>query len=296
MGHGNYIALFDVLGFEERLEALGLQEMLIRYEALIDTVNYRKHHTEHVFEKLGFSEEPYWTAEGDILIFTKTHGAYASDSILLWANRTWPAVSQENEESFLSLASNATNGWKYHPIPCDNFLEVCNDLMCRGLEVGLPLRGAISIGEAVLDSSRSIFLGKPIIEAARLEAGQRLIGTSFCSSMVAQFIPQRFKISFDNHIKENYHSLFGGAMLDWPRHWRNTRKSDLREAISKLNTNEKYSEYYKNTLEMISFSETFADQFESLQEKSIRTQYDQFSWSNSELSVSCRAIRRVSVS
>ncbi|WP_268580317.1 hypothetical protein, partial [Escherichia coli] len=71
MGHGYLVALFDVLGFEERLKRLGLAEMLSRYEALIDVVNYRADHTHQVFQVLEFSEAPYWTAEGDVFLFTK---------------------------------------------------------------------------------------------------------------------------------------------------------------------------------------------------------------------------------
>jgi hypothetical protein len=295
MTHGSYIALFDVLGFEERLTTLGLNVMLDRYEALIEVVNYRKEQVQRVFGTLGFSEAPYWTAEGDVFIFSETHGAYASDSLLLWANRTWPEAAEEREDAFQALADNPAEGWKYHPIPCDNFLDVCNDLMCRGLEVGLPLRGAIAIGDAVLDQSRSIFLGKPIVEAARLESGQRLIGASFCASMAAQMIPQRFAIKFDKHIKESHRPFWGGAMLDWPRHWRRTRKADLGDVISALNTNPRYASYYENTLELIAFSQNFAGQFESSEETSVRTQYKPFSWSNSELSVRARAIRRVPI-
>lgn len=291
--HGSYVALFDVLGFEERLTTLGLSEMLSRYEALIEVVNYRKRQVEHVFGALGFSEAPYWTSEGDVFIVSKTHGAYASDSILLWSNRTWPEAALDSDDAFRSLAGNSADGWKYLPIPPDNFLDVCNEIMCSGLEVGLPLRGAIAAGEAVLDQSRNVFIGRPIVEAARLEYGQRLIGASFCASMVPQVVPRRFSVGLDKHIKDTHRSLWGGALLDWPRHWRRTRKVDLGEAISKLNTSERHASYYENALELVAFSNTLAGQFEGPEETSVRAQYEQFSWSKSDLSVHARAIRRV---
>lgn len=293
MDHGYFVALFDVLGFEERLNNFGLSEMLVRYESLIDVVNYRKEQRQHVFDTLGFSEAPYWTSEGDVSIFSEIYGAYASDSILLWANRTWPEARTANSDVLQISASNPADGWKFHPIPCDNFLDVCNDLMCRGLEVGLPLRGAIAIGDAVLDQERNVFLGQPIVEAARLEGGQKLIGTSFCISTKGQTVPPRFTLQFDKHIKNTHRSLWGGAMLDWPRHWRRTRKSDLLNVIAALNTNPKYSIYYENTLELIAYSKTIAGKFESSEETSIRSQYEPFSWSNNELAVRARAVRRV---
>lgn len=295
MAHGNYVALFDVLGFEDRLNSIGLRGMLSRYEALIESVNYRATQIHDIFGTMGFSEAPYWAAGGDVFLFTKTHGTYASDSILIWSNRTWTDVENDSDEVFRESSKNPEDGWKYHPVPCDNFLDVCSDLMCRGIEVGLPLRGAIAIGEAVLDPERKIFIGKPIVEAARLESGQNLVGASFCSSKSKQHVPPRYLLAFDRHIKESHRGLWGGAMLDWPRHWRRTRRSDLKSAVSALNTNPAYSKYYENTIDLVNFSEGFATQHESLEEISIRTQYQQFAWSNTKLSVSARAVRMVPV-
>ncbi len=295
MAHGFFVALFDVLGFEERLKRFGLPGMLERYEALIDVVNYRKQHVQQVFGDLRFSEAPYWTAEGDIFIFTETYGTYASDSILLWAYRTWPEARNASEEAFRTSADNPADGWKFHPVPCDNFLDVCNDLMCRGVEVGLPLRGAVAVGDAVLDQARGIFLGQPIVDAARLESGQRLIGTSFCLSMTNQVTPPRFSLQFDRHLKDTHRQRCNGSMLDWPRHWRRTRNADLSEVVAALNTDPKYATYYENTLELIALSETFAGKFESSNETSVRTQYDPFSWDKKKLAVNVRPVRRVPV-
>lgn len=269
--------------------------MLSRYEALIEVVNYRKDQTNLVFQALKFSEAPYWTAEGDVFLFTKTHGTYASDSILLWANRTWPEARNMSAKELQLSAADPAHGWKCHPIPCDNFLDICNDLMCRAVEIGLPLRGAISIGEAVLDQARSIFLGQPIVEAARLENGQRLIGTSFCTSTAELIIPPRFALNFKKHTKDTHLPLTTGIMLDWPRHWRQTRGTSLHNAISALNVDLEYSAYYENTSELIDASQEFAGRFEGKAETSIRTQYAPFSWDNAALTVNARPIRLVPV-
>ena len=218
MSYGYIVALFDILGFEQRLARLGLREMQARYEALIKVVDYRKEQAQRVFGNLGFKEAPYWTAEGDVFTFNKVYGAYASDSILLWADRTWPEARGVELAVCRERATNPADGWIYHPIPCDSFLDVCNDLICRGLEVGLPLRGAIAVGEAVLNPDQNIFLGQPIVEAARLENGHQLIGTSFCISGMNQLIPPRFTLQFSSYIKESHRQRWGGAMLDWPRH------------------------------------------------------------------------------
>jgi hypothetical protein len=295
MAYGNLVALFDILGFEQKLASIGLAEMLARYEALIDIVNYRKEQIKLVFDERGYSEAPYWSKEGDVSIFNKTRGAYASDSILLWSESAWPAARGRSLEECKKLDSDAANGWAYLPIPCDNFLDVCNDLICRSLEVGLPLRGGISMGEAVLDQEKNIFLGQPIVEAARLEKGQRLIGASFCKSAINQTIPKRFALQFDQHIKNDYKSGWGGVVLDWPRHWRRTRSIDLVNVIKGMDTDHQFSDIYKNTLDFISHSHEFAGQFESIEETSIRSVYDAFSWSNDKLSIRARAVRRVKI-
>lgn len=292
MPYGYYVALFDILGFEKRLAGLGLEELHARYESLIETVTYREEHIKRVFGDFDFEEAPYWSADADVFLFTKTQGAYASDSILIWANRTWPDVRGMSQEKLLSHKASPSEAWKYNPIPCDNFLDVCNDLMCRGLEVGLPLRGAISVGDAVLDLQKHIFLGQPIVDAARLERGQSLIGASFSKSAIYQTIPKRFSLHFDRHIKECAREYWGGVMLDWPRHWRNTRKENLEQTVRALDTNPNFSDYYKNTLELIKYSLQFAGQFESIEETSIRSVYEPFHWSNTALSVRARSVRR----
>lgn len=296
MGHGYFVALFDVLGFEDRLKKLGLAGMLSRYEALIDVVNFRKKHVQHVFKTLNFSEAPYWTAEGEVFLFTETHGAYASDSILLWGNRTWPEARNASDEEMRNSADDPAHGWTYHPVPCDNFLEICNDLMCRAVEIGLPLRGAIAIGDAVLDQDRGIFLGQPIVDAARLENGQRLIGAGFCSSTSELIVPPRFSLSFKRHIKDSHLPLTTGAMLDWPRHWRRTRNTSLHDAVSALNTDPKYAAYYENTFELIDASQEYAGRFEGEAETSIRAQYAPFSWDNAALKIKVRPVRRARIS
>ena len=295
MYYGYLVGLFDILGFEEKFKAIGLSKMFGNYEALIDGVNYRQKQIERVFGGMAFDEAPYWTIEKDVFIFSKTHGAYASDSLLLWANRTWPEARDIKAEDFEKLLSEPSTGWKYHAIPCDNFLDVCNELICDSLEVGLPLRAALSMGPAILDEDKRIFLGEPIIDAARLEKGQKFIGAGLCKPFIKQTIPKRYLLKFDRHLKADLQNEWGGFVLDWPRHWRKTRKKDLRKIINDLNTNDKYSEYYENTLELISLSDKFSAQFESLEESSIRSVYSEFSFSNDNLSINSRAIRRVPI-
>lgn len=290
-----YLALFDILGFEERLNEIGLEGMLEKYETLIESVDYWKRQSQSVFGELNFSEAPYWVSDGDVFIFSKVFGAYASDTILMWANRNWSTSTKtDNRDTSPSIPS-PENAWFFHPIPSDNFLDACNEIMCRGIELGLPLRGGISVGKAALDQNRGIYLGKPIVESARMERGQELISASFCISTCNEIIPPRYKIPFEYHIKEQSRFAYGGSMLDWPRHWRRTRKRDIEETIEALNLDPKFDRYYKNTLNLIRASNELSKKYESNEDKSIRSQYPQFSWNNKNLKINVRQVRRIPI-
>ena len=288
---GYQIALFDILGFEGRLAARGLTSIADAYEVLISDVEARNRHMAKLFGPIGFAEAPYWTSDGDVFIFNKIFGAFASDSILLWAHRTWPDVRDKKQEDLVRLANNPADGWKAHPIPCDNFLDTCNEVMCQGLEVGLPLRGAIAMGEAILDENRRVFLGQPIVDAARMEKAQRFVGASLCSSFTSQTIPKRFTLPFNEHLKDSPPAMWSGLTLDWPRHWRNTRHDDAKERVAALDIQPNYSRYYTTTLRLIDASNALGTQHESPSDISIRAQYPEFA--SPELAVHARAVRRV---
>lgn len=292
------LCFFDVLGFENRFSKLGLGGMLQRYLQLTNIVDARNEHMLRLFQTMEFSESAYWTAEGDAFIFSRIFGSYASDSLLIWSNANFPearypeALNLTNEER-LQKAREPKEGWKYHTIPCDNLLDVCNEILCRSLEVGLPLRGALALGEAVLHLDKGIFLGQPLIDAARMEVAQLLIGASFTSSFMGQIVPPRYVVPFNTHLKNACEGLFEGHVLDWPRHWRKTRNKELRKVIQSLNTSPAASAYYENTLRLIEASEARANCFSSVEETSIRRTYSQFS--PEEIQLRARAVRRVPI-
>jgi hypothetical protein len=288
--HKYLVAFFDILGFQQKFEKVGLAEIAKRYESLIDVVDSRNEYIAELFGSMNFHEAAYWTSEGDVSIFNKVFGAYASDSVLIWAHCAWPEARDKTEMQTESLTKDPASGWVYQTVPCDNFLDTCCDLICRSIELGLPFRGAVSMGTAVIEGERRVFLGAPLIEAARLEHGQRLIGASLCRSFVHQTIPKRFLLSFDTHLKDGYQELYGDAVLDWPRYWRKTRTGDIRNEIKKLSQNAgAASVYYENSLDLVALSEKYADQFESLEDVSIRAVYE--AYSSPELAVRLRPVR-----
>ena len=142
------LCFFDVLGFETRFSDLGLHGVLQKYVALIGLVNARNEHMRRLFGETGFSESAYWTSDHDAFIFSHLYGAYASDSLLVWTHTDFPAARYPTALDLTPAerqrhASGPGDGWQYHPIPCDNLLDVCNEMICHSLKIGLPLRGAL---------------------------------------------------------------------------------------------------------------------------------------------------------
>lgn len=166
-------------------------------------------------------------------------------------------------------------------------------MVCHSLEIGLPLRGALALGEAVLHSERGVYLGQPLIDAARMEHAQRIIGTSFTRSFMNQIVPERYLVPFATHLKDVRTDQFQGNVLDWPRHWRATRKADVREVVRALNKLPSATAYYDNTLRMVDASEARAGMFDGPEETRICSAYPQFSGPG--LSLKACAVRRIRV-
>jgi len=274
------VGIFDVLGFKNKFKQFGLKEITARYAALIDIVVKREERLAEMKSLFPHMKEgPYWCAGGEIVLMTKVYAAYASDTFLVWANYTWTDLHERKKDELEKLSKDSNHDWLFRPIPCDAFLETCNELMCQSLQVGLPLRGALAAGDAILDKERSIFLGQPIIEANLLEHDQKFIGVGMCSSFADQTIPKRFSLSFSQQRKDPSAKEADGLILDWPRHWRNTRSVDLKHVVRSMNADDAFSCYYENTLASINQSETFAKDFEPGKTCPIRNNYEQFSYS-----------------
>lgn len=81
-----------------------------------------------------------------------------SDTILLWCDDSWPAVQ--------------------------SLLTSCNALIAESLALGMPLRGGVAFGEAVLDRVQRVFVGQPIVDAHLTEASQEWLGAALHSSVL----------------------------------------------------------------------------------------------------------------
>ncbi len=144
-------AMFDVLGFSEWVTSADLKTILNSYELLVERAVTRPNENGRL--------SAVQTPEGALLtVIRPPNYVYFSDTILLWCPLVPPLVG--------------------------DFVERCSDLVCEALAMDIPFRGAITLGDAVLDSESNIFLGEPIVEAANLEKGQEWIGLTFGNSAV----------------------------------------------------------------------------------------------------------------
>jgi hypothetical protein len=219
-------AMFDVLGFSAWVEATDLQTILDSYHTLIERAVLRPN------EKGGLSAVQ--TPEGaTFAVGGPPHYAYFSDTILLWCPLVPPAVG--------------------------DFVERCSDLICEALAMNIPLRGAITLGDAVLDNKTSFFIGKPIVEAHHVERGQEWIGLTFGNSAVwSPFLAQLHGTAIIEYLppmKEESKKYSSPIVVDWPRRWRDKHRGQCPSSkLRELNTKPAFSHKWTNTIEFAEFS------------------------------------------
>lgn len=147
---------------------------------------------------------------------------------------------------------------KYDVYRMEVFFNSMKELVCKSIEIGLPLRGSISVGRAIIDKEQSIFLGKPIIASARAEKSQKWIGITLSNTFNEEPYCGGFKadciLQYDKHLKEGEQDKVIPLVVDFPRYWRLNKNHSLIDAIQKLNKDGKYSEYYSNTIDFVKFS------------------------------------------
>lgn len=212
------LCLVDVLGFELRLKQDGLEQLLRTYRELL--------------EKAVFVDEMRCTAlhrRADgvacAAMFTlPVRYAHFSDTLLLWLPLAQPFVSP--------------------------FLARCTDLVCEAVTLGIPVRGAVTIGQAVMHRPTATYLGRPIVEAARLEAAQEWLGIALGPSTLwppfLHEIDPRLVLPLVPPHKPGTDARLSSYCLDWPRRWREKRTEPLTDALRRMNTLEKYRRYYSN--------------------------------------------------
>jgi hypothetical protein len=222
------LGLFDVLGFSKRLEADGLDNVVALYNHLIsETVK------KEAKRCLGLKGDG--TGKRYMVAFAlNVRYAYFSDTILLWVPL----------ESLFAAP----------------FIAHCNTFVCEALAMNVPVRGAIALGEAVMHRPSSIYIGAPIVEAARLEKDQNWIGVSLAHSatwppFLAELEPKSI-IEYDVPAKAK--DELSGVVLDWPRRWRELNSSSPKDKLSEMNEHTPHP-YYGNTIPFVEYSKANED-------------------------------------
>lgn len=225
------LGFLDVLGFASKFETFGIDEIHAHYSKITDYV--RK-------QTGGINIVP--TADGQVAVGWLILGhAYFSDTILFWT--------------------------EYNKMALPGFTELMSETVCYSIEQQLPLRGTISVGEAIFDIETHTYLGGPIIEGAKTELVQTWIGISFGSSFMKDDLSQGFHLHtvlpYKSHYKDKENIMATGMVVDWPRKWRETRKTDVRPVIQALDTVTEAHPYYENTMRFVDFSEENHDWFKN---------------------------------
>ncbi|QQO56874.1 MAG: hypothetical protein N838_29420 [Thiohalocapsa sp. PB-PSB1] len=231
MAKDQLFCFLDVLGFSNLVKTRGLASLYSDYRELLEAANKQDH------EGLVFSSwqgTPYFGME-------QLQSTYFSDTIAFWS--------------------------PYHPRDLQSLCYSIMEVLCKAIEIGLPLRGSISVGEAILDKEKQHFVGKPIVSAADAEKAQKWIGVTLSKEFreppfnggfsAACFMP------WERHLKDGGLSAVTPLALDYPRWWRQSRKNSIQEAISRLNTDPAFSKYYKNALDFADYSAANSQWWES---------------------------------
>lgn len=212
----------DVLGFSNLVENEALDSIHAKYEKLIAAANQQQHNG-LVFSS--WAGHPYFSYE-------VLESAYFSDTIVFWC----PYDVRFLQSLALSM----------------------KEVLCQSIEVGLPLRGAISVGQAILNKEKNEFIGRPVVSATKAEKVQCWIGITLSSDFREPPFNGGFSadcfIPYELHLKEDGLQRVTPLVLDFPRRWRGTRQSSLQSAVSALDRKPEFSIYYKNTLDFVEFS------------------------------------------
>lgn len=152
-----FLCYFDVLGFTKLVESKTPSEVYAIYETILKKARVNRPYTVQQIDTDDRIKPGEWTIP--VMARVPFKYAYYSDTILFWAPGHSYAIS--------------------------GFIAKCIDFFNVALKEGVFLRGVISYGDAILNKSKNIFIGRPIIEASNLEKELQWVGVTFGESIYA---------------------------------------------------------------------------------------------------------------
>lgn len=224
---------FDVLGFSERVSELGLDTIYTEYTRLLSLVEKRN---------------------GPAAMSGYAPADFTGDPEKYFANRDteikWAPIATVGDLSTYCFSDTILLWCSYRPLVAGLVIDVAIDFFCQCLHAGIPLRGAASIGELVMDQERGIFLGKPIVEAARAESAQRWCGFSLGPSFreYPMLCPANRILPFEAHIKAGCDAHVLDIGVDWTWHWRKLFSETPLPSFIERYRRTGYEAYWDNTL------------------------------------------------
>ncbi|GHV05361.1 hypothetical protein FACS1894217_02110 [Clostridia bacterium] len=224
------VCIFDILGVSSHLDSNNIDEIWEFYNTFANIASST--YDSVSFDVLSITEKVHSTDHWYDSFIDIIHHAYFSDTFMFWTINHLSSIHK--------------------------LVEICQDVFCRALEMQIPLRGCISSGEAIMDDEKLIYVGQPIVESARGENAQNWIGFAYGDSFrkglhwdCKTFLP------YHRHVKkEHKNAMFlSPFVVDWPRHWREHYKEDIRDVLRKMDTDSRFSSYYENALKFVRFSD-----------------------------------------
>ena len=267
------IALFDILGFSNIVENNNMQVILDLYNKLLDLIKKQSSESGKNYSFAGMAEpvpmtkdwkESIWVGDANGFI----NVCYASDTFIIYVNylvnrNPFRLATKKYEPHPLLWGESGQPEYpvfyaKHHIYL--SFLHTCMDFFCQSIMAGIPLRGCISTGPAVMNPQKGIYVGSTLVEAAKGETAQNALGLAFGKSFNNSHpVYNDYFIPYRGHIKHGKYAKFLSPMVpDWARYWRETpeyKDYDLTSLINKMNKNEEFSSYYDNAIKFVEFSE-----------------------------------------
>ncbi len=156
-----FVGLFDILGFSNLVKNNQLEKVWKAYSEIKTSASFIKTNLESIFKMKIINVENF------------------SDTFLMYTTDCNNKKEEDIDECFNSL------------------LGVCDALFHSANTNGIPIRGAITIGEVIVD--KGIHIGKPIVEAYEMGQCQDWIGC-WISNDAIEHISNRL---LERHIKGN---------------------------------------------------------------------------------------------
>ena len=222
------IGLFDVLGFSALVAEKGATALLGTYQDLINKAVANTSYTG--FGRIKVGKNQYGLGG----FYAPVSYSYFSDTILLWTMARLTHLSP--------------------------FLAKCADLICEALAIGMPLRGSVCLGKAIMNKAANTFVGEALVEANEIEKHQRWIGATLGSGFMINGVKEAISESlvvplFCQHRKEAMKLTFPYLTLDWVTRWNARQSADLVATLQNLRNRapEKNKVYYDTTIDFVRY-------------------------------------------